>query len=331
MNARDKMSDDQQPGPSGQIEQSTDMSRKEPKFNKEQESWQVYVPRNSDCLFLAVVLSYLIPVKDNRDDFRDRFEQLFGNAIDMDEIRDLIQSYNPFSDAKAYFDKIPKGLLQQFRERAGVADPNAWGSDNEVKGIGRVLKCKIRLFYGTGLNDYNDYNSLQYRKNKVPELELFYHIAAAGGSRDGNYYSFNLKKNVGDEYKQIFEVVKLLKAFVENFVKHLEDKLTNYSVEVGLEGKTKNAGKIANSIKSVAGASGDTPEAGMAVSTLIPHLFTWPGRKIHRNKAKKIYSVVGKHRISSEDLRKVLVEAACDIFQKFESQFLKVNTDEGEE
>jgi hypothetical protein len=326
------MSDGQQPGPSRQIEQINKMPRKlqDPKFNKGQESWQVYVPRNIDCLFLAVVLSYLIPVKNNRDDFQERFEQLFGNAIDMDKMRDLIQSYNPFEDAEAYYDKIPKDLLQQFRERAGVADPNAWGSDKEVEGISKVLKCKIRLFHGTGSNDYDDI-PVGAGKDQEPELELFCDIAAARGSRGGNYYSFNLKRNVGDEYKQLFKVDKLLKEFVVKFVEHFEKKLTNYSDEVGLEGKTKNIGKIAKSIITGAAILRFVPYVGNPVSSLISLPATYIGGKYHRNKAKNLYSTVGKETISSEDLRKVLVEAACDIFQKFESQFLKITTDEGVE
>jgi ankyrin repeat protein len=332
VHARDKKSNGQQPGPSRQIEQSTNVSGElqEPKFNKEQKSWQICVPRNSDCLFLAVMLSYLIPVENNRDDFRDRFERLFGHTINMDKMRDLIQSYNPFLDAEAYYDKIPRDLLQQFRNRVGVSSPNAWGSNNEVEGISRVLKCKIRLFYGTGSNDYNDI-SVRYRKDKVPELELFYDIAAARGSRDGNYYSFNLEKDVGDGYRQLFKVDKLLKAFVEKFIKHFEKKLTDYSDEIGLEGKTKNIGKIAKKIKTGAAIFRSVPYVGRQVSTLISLPATYMGKKYHRNKAKKIYSAVGKNRISGKDLRKVLVGAASDIFQKFESQFLKVTTDEGVE
>jgi hypothetical protein len=272
------------------------------------------------------VLSYLIPVKDNHDDFQDRFEGLFGNASDMDKMRDLIQSYNPFLDAEAYYDKIPKDLLQQFRKRAGFSDPNAWGSNNEVEGISRVLKCKIRLFHGAGSNDYDDI-PVGSGKDEVPELELFYDIAAARGSRDGNYYSFNLEKNVGDEYKQLLDKVdKLLKGFVEMFVGHFEKKLATYSDEVGIEGKTTNVGKIAENIKKGAEMLGVVCKP---VGKIVEHSATYVGGQHHRGKAKKIYSVVGKDRISKADLRKVLVEAACDIFQKFESQFLRITTDEG--
>lgn len=301
----------------------------EPKFNKEQNYWQVYVPRNSNCLFIAAILSYLIPVKNDRNGFRDGFERLFGHDIGVDKMRDLIQSYNPFLDAEAYYDKIPKDLLQQFRKRADVSDPNAWGGSTEIKAISGVLGCKIRLFSNTG--SYDDISMSSYREDKIPELELFHDIAAAGGSRDGNYYSFNLEKNVGDKYKRLFKVDKMLKAFVKKFIEHFEKKLANYSDEVGLEGKTKNIGKIAEKIKTGTAIFRIIPYVGKQISVLISLPATYIGEKYHRNKAKKIYSAVGEDRISSESLREVLAEAAFDIFQKFESQFLKVITDEGVE
>lgn len=54
------------------LKSSPDNQLSVPKFNQEQDAWQISVPRNSNCLFLAAVLSYLIPVKDNPNDFRER-------------------------------------------------------------------------------------------------------------------------------------------------------------------------------------------------------------------------------------------------------------------
>jgi hypothetical protein len=133
------------------------------------------------------------------------------------------------------------------------------------------------------------------------------------------------------KFNKLFKADKLLKAFTEKFIEHFEKKLTVYSDEIGLEGKTKNEGKIAKRIKTGAAIFKVVPKVGKPVSALISLPATYMGGRYHRNKAKKIYSAVGKDRISSEDLRKVLAEAASDIFQKFESQFLKVITDEGME
>jgi hypothetical protein len=58
------------------------------------------VPPDGNCLFWAVALAYLLPVKDNEKDFQNRLQKLFGDCDETTtaSILATLRQYNPFSD-----------------------------------------------------------------------------------------------------------------------------------------------------------------------------------------------------------------------------------------
>jgi hypothetical protein len=58
------------------------------------------VPSDGNCLFWAVALAYLLPVKDIPDDFQNRLQNLFGDCDEatIASVLETLREYNPFSD-----------------------------------------------------------------------------------------------------------------------------------------------------------------------------------------------------------------------------------------
>ncbi len=58
------------------------------------------VPPDGNCLFWAVAVAYLLPVKDKAEDFQNRLQNLFGfcDEATTTSIHATLQQYNPFSD-----------------------------------------------------------------------------------------------------------------------------------------------------------------------------------------------------------------------------------------
>ncbi|OJH31450.1 OTU-like cysteine protease [Wolbachia endosymbiont of Armadillidium vulgare] len=77
---------------------------------------RINVPGDSSCLFWAITLAYLIPVKCSNDAFRERFERLFGgNSVELLQVQKLIQDRSSLS---IYNDGILKKLVtKEFRGR----------------------------------------------------------------------------------------------------------------------------------------------------------------------------------------------------------------------
>ncbi len=50
----------------------------QPQFNQRHNAWEIDVAGDGSCLFCAVTLAYLIPIKDDDYVFKKRFEKLFG-------------------------------------------------------------------------------------------------------------------------------------------------------------------------------------------------------------------------------------------------------------
>lgn len=65
------------------------------------------VPADGSCLFWAVTLAYLLPVKGDDNLFQQRYEALFGNEEtvlqNLDSVRTFIYSYNPLLELDDFF------------------------------------------------------------------------------------------------------------------------------------------------------------------------------------------------------------------------------------
>lgn len=66
--------------------------------NPEKSFTKIDVPADGSCLFWAVTLAYLTPVKNDNALFQQRYETLFGReetvAQNLNHIRNLVQNYN---------------------------------------------------------------------------------------------------------------------------------------------------------------------------------------------------------------------------------------------
>ncbi len=93
----------------------------QPRFNESQNTWEIDVPGDGSCLFWAVALAYLIPVKDNEFRFQKRFKKLFGkkSLARLASVKAKISAYNPYSGEETiYQDETLKELIsKQFRYR----------------------------------------------------------------------------------------------------------------------------------------------------------------------------------------------------------------------
>ena len=217
------------------FKRSDDDQLSEPKFIQESNYWKVEVPRNSNCLFLSAILAYLIPVKSSDADFKDRFEKLFGpEQLDkLQEVKDLVQSYNPFLNAGDTYETL-RTLTQKFRDKvigftssnrgrfknhiddsylSNMRKPDTWGSEIEIEAIDMILGRAHKFS-----SDSRDVDSSDVR------IGLFHDVTVAGNSKHGNYYTFVLEKNVGDKY----DVDRRLEKFVEDFVFIYESYFSEY-------------------------------------------------------------------------------------------------------
>ena len=72
------------------------MASKNAKMDENSEI-SVNIPPDGHCLFWAVTMAFLFPIKDNTDEFRDRIKKLFPNISDSEihEIHESLKGYNP--------------------------------------------------------------------------------------------------------------------------------------------------------------------------------------------------------------------------------------------
>ncbi|WP_237342887.1 tetratricopeptide repeat protein [Wolbachia endosymbiont of Folsomia candida] len=82
---------------------------------------KINVPADGSCLFWAAALAYLTPVKYDDNSFQERFEKLFGSvdSEELEQIQELIKSYNPSSNNVAIRDDetIRRLVTEEFRNR----------------------------------------------------------------------------------------------------------------------------------------------------------------------------------------------------------------------
>ncbi|OAM03091.1 OTU domain-containing protein [Wolbachia endosymbiont of Dactylopius coccus] len=126
---------------------------------------KIDVPADGSCLFWAVALAYLTPVKNNDALFRQRYEALFGNGETvtqgLDHIKNLVQNYNTYDDTfvdlvrNTFRSRVVDHIRSHENEfRAFVEgesgrsfddylqdmkNPNTWGGEPEIRAMSTML------------------------------------------------------------------------------------------------------------------------------------------------------------------------------------------------
>ncbi|GBL98430.1 hypothetical protein AVEN_187759-1 [Araneus ventricosus] len=86
---------------------------------------RINVPGDGSCLFWAITLAYLTPVKHNNDAFRERFERLFGgDSAELLQVQKLIKDHNLLLSVEEIYnadiferETLKKLVTEEFRGR----------------------------------------------------------------------------------------------------------------------------------------------------------------------------------------------------------------------
>ncbi len=200
----------------------------QPRFNESQNTWEIDVFGDGSCLFWAVALAYLIPVKLNEFRFQKRFKKLFGkeSLAQLESVKAKISAYNPYSAEEAiYQDETLKELIsKQFRYRVikyiaknksqfevhmegdfedylnSMQNPNTSGGEPEIRAMSDLLDCRIQVITAQGeLKPYGE---------EATSIQLF-HVGATSANRQANHYHFGLEKSLGDTYQAALRPVSI--------------------------------------------------------------------------------------------------------------------------
>lgn len=133
---------------------------------------EVDVPGDNSCLFWAVALSYLLPVKADHNQFKQRFERLFGESpnVDLGRIQDLLKNYqidkpdifkdqqlngfvrqtfrnnviNHIKANKTYFERFLENNETWDIYLHRMANKDGWGGQLEIAAMSNLLECHIQ-------------------------------------------------------------------------------------------------------------------------------------------------------------------------------------------
>ncbi|UJQ21742.1 PD-(D/E)XK nuclease domain-containing protein [Wolbachia endosymbiont of Delia radicum] len=192
------------------------VSKKQPSQNPPA---QFDVPADGSCLFWATTLAHLIPVKDDEDDFKQRYMDLFGDREieHISHVKELIQNYNPLLNEVPSDDILKDLVSNTFRNRVvnhiqfhedkfrdfifdkfsqylnDMREPDTWGDQPEIRAMSEMLGAKVTVSGAT---------QSEYGNGNIP-IQLF-HVSATGeGER--NHYNFGLPQSVIDVYNDNVE------------------------------------------------------------------------------------------------------------------------------
>ncbi|GFS42335.1 phosphocholine transferase AnkX [Nephila pilipes] len=180
---------------------------------------KINVPGDGSCLFWATTLAHLIPVKDDEDDFKQRYTALFGDREirHISHVRELIQNYNPLLNEVPSDDILKDLVSNTFRNRVvdhiqshedkfrgsisgeifqylnDMRKPDTWGDQPEIRAMSEMLGVKVTVSGAT---------QSEYGNGNIP-IQLF-HVSATGeGER--NHYNFGLPQSIIDAYRDNVE------------------------------------------------------------------------------------------------------------------------------
>ncbi len=180
---------------------------------------KVDVPGDGSCLFWSVTMAYLVPVRNDDDLFRQRYEALFGNeeavTQNLDRIRGLVRNLGTAN----YDDTFANLVRNVFRNRVvdhisshenefrgfvtgsfenyleNMRKPNTWGGEPEIRAMSEMLSARISVSGAT---------RSQYDNGNI-QIQLF-HVGAPGAR---NHYNFGLDScnNVAINFGPLFHCV----------------------------------------------------------------------------------------------------------------------------
>ncbi len=167
---------------------------------------KVDVPGDGSCLFWSVTMAYLVPVRNDDDLFRQRYEALFGNeeavTQNLDRIRGLVRNLGTAN----YDDTFANLVRNVFRNRVvdhisshenefrgfvtgsfenyleNMRKPNTWGGEPEIRAMSEMLSARISVSGAT---------RSQYDNGNI-QIQLF-HVGAPGAR---NHYNFGLERGI---------------------------------------------------------------------------------------------------------------------------------------
>lgn len=118
------------------------------------------------------------------------------------------------------------------------------------------------------------------------------------------------------------EIMGKATVFTKAFVKSFEQKLSKYSAEAEPGSKIRKSGKTMDQIDSVVKDAVPVSVLNIPGPRLVANLIvkgvSYSTAKDHREKAKKISGIIDSWSKDKGEIRRILVEAALEIFQKFE-------------
>ncbi|WP_214303321.1 OTU domain-containing protein [Wolbachia endosymbiont of Erebia cassioides] len=179
---------------------------------------RIDVPGDGSCLFWSVTMAYLIPVRNDDDLFRQRYEVLFGNegavTQNLDHIRGLVRNLsaanyddtfanlvrnvfrnrvvNHISSHRNEFRGFIEGNFESYLEN--MWKPNAWGGEPEIRAMSGILSATISV---------SGEVETQYGNGDI-QIQLF-HVGAPGNR---NHYNFGLERGIVDNDVELAKGLK---------------------------------------------------------------------------------------------------------------------------
>nr|MCH9769725.1 hypothetical protein [Gammaproteobacteria bacterium] len=127
----------------GQNDELTYSSEEDNK--SEEELTEYLVPADGNCLYTSIFLGYLCPVANDEDEFRNRFQCLFGNVYYNRSGR-VLKSFllRLLSEWSVQNIRKLKPVVQRFKKIMGM-DYALWGGQEEIERICQNLNVSISI------------------------------------------------------------------------------------------------------------------------------------------------------------------------------------------
>ncbi|WP_353272555.1 ankyrin repeat domain-containing protein [Wolbachia endosymbiont (group A) of Urophora cardui] len=196
---------------------------------------RIDVPGDGSCLFWSVTMAYLIPVRNDDDLFRQRYEVLFGNEGAVIQNLDLIRNLVRNLSTANYDDTFANLVRNVFRNRVvdyirdhenefrdfvegnfdnyleNMRKPNAWGGEPEIKAMSEMLRARISVSGATESRYENGNTQIQLFHVGAPGKRNHYNFGLERGNVDNDVeLAKGLKKVMGKGRPQDFELIQLL-------------------------------------------------------------------------------------------------------------------------
>ncbi|MEM9569659.1 MAG: ankyrin repeat domain-containing protein, partial [Bacteroidota bacterium] len=166
---------------------------------------QLLIPANGQCLYTAVIIGYLLPVREAADEVTARIDQLFGlqPAYYLNELHQTLQNLTHYltylqSDA---FGTLVTAFMTRMQIKKGT-----WGGPQEIQTIADKLQVNIQAYYPDPSNLTNLVQSdltkpseaiaditLHIVRDKVHPAEVLTQAEKASAVDNPHYQHYRLK------------------------------------------------------------------------------------------------------------------------------------------